>query len=215
MDMESKHDCFYIATRSACCYRLVIARCPKAAKCDLCQSMWVKGLITSFHTRKLRSGDIVEQAILWSLGSSKRDTGAERAALGHSWELFRTWMNEYSDWKPIFRVVEVGARGKRLHIHFIATSYIDHEVVLEAWRSAVGESANVNFSYIAGTRSEDILGYLVKYLTKDGCKYSWLGSFYKAGAGERVPALCKHGNSWEFLDIPRPWEVGEEQYYYR
>ncbi len=210
------HDTMWLSTRCACCQIEVIVRCPKAANCGICQSLWIKGLYRKFYTRKRRSGDIVEQAILWSLGSSKLDTEHERAALGDSWKRFRMWMDNYSNWKPIFRVVETGSKGGRLHIHFIATRYLDHEVVLEAWRNAIGERANVNFSYIPHSDdTSSILNYLLKYLTKETSRYSWLGAFYKAGEGEKIEAVCEHGKSWEFLDFPREWEVGDEQYYYR
>jgi len=125
------------------------------------------------------------------------------------------WMDNYSDWMPIFRVVETGLTGGRLHIHFIATRFLEHEVVLEAWRSATGEKSNVNFSYIEGAETEDILGYLLKYLTKEGSRYSWLGRFYKAGEGERLPQCCEHGRAWEFPDFPREAEVGDANYYNR
>ncbi len=125
------------------------------------------------------------------------------------------WMDNYSDWKPIFRVVEKGALGGRLHIHFINSGYLEHDVVLEAWRSAVGETANVNFSYIPSSSTSKVLGYMLKYLLKDDVKYSWLGTFYKAGEGKREAYVCEHGNRWTFVDIPREWEVGDILYYER
>jgi len=210
-----EHATVILATGCGCCYIEVLCRCPKAAKCGVCQSMWVKGLYSKFYTRKLRSGDNAEQCILWTLGSSKFDTGHERAALGEAWRKFRMWMDNYSDWRPIFRVVETGKKAGRLHIHFVVTWWLDHEVVLEAWRSAVGEAANVNFSYIPGDGTSKVLGYMLKYLLKDKSKYSWLGSFYKAGEGERKPCVCEHGNRWSFVDDPMEWEPGDEQYYNR
>ncbi len=125
------------------------------------------------------------------------------------------WMDNYSDWQPVFRVVERGARGSRLHIHFIATNYIEHEVVLEAWRSATGEKGNVNFSYIPSSRTSRIFGYVLKYILKDKSKYSWMGSFYKAGAGVVVPKVCEHGNRWVFVDDNEKWGVCDEQFYNR
>lgn len=214
-EMEG-HPTVTLTTGCGCCMIEVLQRCRKADNCGLCQSMWIRGLYRKFYTRKRRSDETVEQAILWTLGTSSDATDDGRALLADSWRLFRMWMDNYSDWKPIFRVVETGAKGGKLHIHFIATRYLEHEVVLEAWRTAIGEKANVNFSYIPGYDGENILGYLLKYLTKEDSKYSWLGTFYKAGEGEKERRFCEHGRPWEFPDFPTG-EVGpdDERYYYR
>lgn len=219
VEPEDHHETIILATGCGCCTVEVIQRCRKAAKCEICQSLWIRGLYGKFCTRKRRSGHAADKAILWTLGTSCRDTEHGRALLGESWRLFRMRMDNYTDWSPIFRVVETGSKGGRLHIHFVETAYLEHETVLEAWRSVTGESANVNFSYIYGEGSEnsfdDILPYLLKYLLKDGSKYSWLGAFYKAGAGVRPGAVCEHGKTWEFPDFPREWDVCDEQFYNR
>ncbi len=208
------HKIGYLSTGCGCCFKMVVQACRKSEMCGLCRDNWIRGLYAKFHSRKRRQGRFIEVAILWTLGTSFDDTERERGLLRHQWNKFRMWMDNYSKWRPIFRVIEKGGKSGKLHVHFINVEFLDHEQVLTVWRGITGEKSNVNFSYCPGGRTEDILGYLLKYLTKDDFRYSWMGDFYRVGSGESRRYVCEHGHEWEFVPAWREGP-GDASYYTR
>ncbi len=198
MDYDD-HKLGVITTGEGCCMVMAIRRCPKGDDCMICNDRWVRGLYGRFADRLERSGALIAETVLWTLGTSMDDSLANRAILRKHWNRFRVWMDKHTDWSPIFRVVETGSKAGKLHIHFISTNFIDHEVVLGIWRGFSGENSNVNFSFNPGGDVHDILRYMIKYLVKDKSRYSWMGFLYEVGKKEVVKKSCEHGLQWEYM----------------
>lgn len=79
-------------------------------------------------------------------------------------------------WSLLFKVIESG-RGGFLHIHFISNDDVDHGYLRERWSKVTGiENPNVNYQSRHSESPFKAIGYLLKYVLKDGVKnYSWLG----------------------------------------
>lgn len=121
---------------------------------------------------------------MWSLGTSLVDTRANRKLLMSRWRTFTKRMYHCEDWVPLFRVVEVGRRGF-LHFHVIVGRYVDHRVVLNAWRALTKEKSNVHVSGHKGRQDARRLArYLIKYMSKSSTTYRFMGPMY--GLGRRT-----------------------------
>ena len=106
-------------------------------------------------------------------------------------------MNTRGDWSPIFRVVESGSRGKRLHIHFLNVGKLKFDIVKNAWRALTQENSNVNFSKVTGSNTP--VYYVMKYLTKSQAKYSFLGVLRRIKLEERENEVCNnHALPWQY-----------------
>lgn len=183
--MTIKHEtsAFYDEIDDTLTYRH--SRC-SVGRCKYCDTQRVFRIRTAFIRRLDESGASIEGIFLWSLGTSLTDTDTNRRLLNERWRLFTKRMNHYPEWQPLFRVRETGRRGF-LHFHVIAGRYIEHSKVLKEWRSLTREKSNVNVSGYKGQRDPDMLiGYLVKYLSKESSAYRWMGPLY--GVGGRVQA---------------------------
>ena len=213
MDFED-HTVGYVATGNACCYWMVVRRCRKAANCDYCKNTWKRGLEYKFYLRFRASGVIVRYPVLWTLGTNYDADDDGRGLLREQWNKFRQWMDKHTDWKPIFRVVETGSKGGRLHIHFISIDYIEHELVTSIWRGCTNLKANINFIRFGDSDLNLAFQYMLKYLTKDKSLYSWMGPFYNVDVRRTRRKLCEHGNKYEYVYM-REQDWRNESYYIR
>ena len=107
----------------------------------------------------------------------------------------------------MFRVVESGSKGKRLHLHLLVQGYVHREIVLSEWRRITKipkphvwlEKIHYKYDYIVRT-----LWYVSKYVTKETGKYSWMGDFY----GKYLDKKVSTGNptpEWKFWMILNDW----------
>lgn len=146
--------------------------------CSWCEMVRLVHIRREFLYRLENCGVPVHHLSMWSLGSSLKSTSYNRKIIIRDWHLFRARMSKLTSWVPVFRILEEGKRGY-LHIHFIAISYLKHAVVMRAWRDIRGESCNVHVSGQKGKQDPlRLASYLLKYLTKEGSGYRWMGPFY-------------------------------------
>lgn len=150
---------------------------------------------------------------MWSLGTSLRDDerGANRRLLQRWWHEFQK--HPVRGWCPVFRIIEAGRRGF-LHIHTINPGFCTHELVLHAWRRITGESSNVHVSGRKGRQDpRRLASYLLKYLSKESCTYSWCGAFLGhgdrgtrglRGAGQGLPKKFMGTCYWTVETDPYP-----------
>lgn len=178
------------------CGRVVPRRCPRWRGCPLCEARWIRALYGKFFGRVEQSGVALDRAIMWTLGTSLKDSPENRRILARYWTRFRKHMNKYQQWDPVFRVVEAGSKGKRLHIHLVLVSQTTHAIVLKQWRKITGERSNVNFTAPVHSGHLGLLRYLLKYLTKQGTRYYWLGALYNAHPEPYDGVVCEHGNHY-------------------
>lgn len=185
--MTQKHEtyAFYDEVDDTLTYRH--GRC-SVGKCKYCDTKRVHRIVSSFIRRLDESGTDLEGIFLWSLGTSLTDTKANRRLLNQRWRLFTKRMNHNSKWQPLFRVRETGRRGF-LHFHVICGKFIPHSEVIDEWRSLTREKSNVHVSGYKGARNPRLLiGYLVKYLSKETSAYRWMGPLYGNGGRVQGPA---------------------------
>lgn len=177
----------------------VTERCKRSDSCSRCSALWTRNLYRQFFHR-WRQIDDPGEVVLWTMGTSLMDTEANRTRISRYWTLFRMRMNKHGGWTPLFKVVEAGAKGRRLHVHLMVSGFLDHARVLKAWREVAGESANVNFSSVRSDNVNRHLSYLCKYLVKQRSTYSWLGPMYHASALKRGGVRCHDcGDDLQFL----------------
>jgi len=213
MELED-HMVGYVTTGHGCCCWMVVKPCRKADNCDYCRDVWKRGLEYQFYLRYRASGVIVRYPILWTLGTNYDADGDGRRLLREHWNSFRQWMDKNTDWKPIFRVVETGAKGGKLHIHFISIDYIEHELVTSIWRGCTNLKANINFMRFDHLDLNRPLQYMLKYLSKGISLYSWMGPFYNVDIKKRKHLICIHGNKYEYIRLlEEDWR--NESYYIR
>ncbi len=131
-----------------------------------------------------------EAVIMWTIGTSLVDSPENRKILSSYWKYFRMRMNTRGKWNPIFRVVEAGSKGNRLHIHFLNVGKLLHSDVLTTWRRITREKSNVQFAKRDETAKP--VYYVMKYLTKDKSTYSILGALRKIKFEKREPKVCSN-----------------------
>lgn len=153
--------------------------------CPWCDFIRVENISKEFERRLDVCNQRIQSLNMWSLGTSLKDTAYNRQVLLGWWRVFSRRLDRDTEWLPLFRVVEVGRRGY-LHIHCICGAFVAHEKVLRIWRSITGEASNVNVSGSGRNREpRTLIRYLVKYLSKQGSAYRWLGPLYGLGDTSR------------------------------
>ncbi len=159
-------------------YSTAHERHPKSVHCKWCDMLRLVQIQEEFLWRLDNCGEVVDHLNMWSLGSSLKASQLNEKVIIRDWHLFRARMAKRGNWKPVFRILEKGRRGY-LHIHFVSLVFIEHAVVMDAWRSVRGETANVHVSGQKGAQDPArMCRYLMKYLTKENTSYRWLGPFY-------------------------------------
>lgn len=155
--------------------------------CPWCDEMRVRNISDEFLRRLEVCDERIEELVMWSLGTSLKCSKYNRKILLKFWRIFSRRINRSEDWNPVFRVVETGRRGF-LHIHVAVSGFASHAHICKVWRSVTGEASNVNFSRADKDRGiPTLIRYLVKYLTKEGSTYRWMGPFY--GLGDRSRSI--------------------------
>ncbi len=184
------------------CYKYVMLRCPVKAMCINCGKFRKKKIYSMLMQRYSECQETISDIVLWTLGTPHRSNPESRKQLSAYWKYFRARMNKKAEWSPLFRVVETGSRGQRLHIHFINEGYLKHGDVLRAWREVTNNKSNVNYSKKGNLEGKVALGYVTKYLTKDASKYSFLGKLYKVNLKDREKPTCdRHGHYYEYYNV--------------
>ena len=159
------------------------------------------------------SNDTVDRVSFWTLGTNLKDTPPNRVTIEEYWQRFRKIMNKYTEWGPLFRVVETGTKGKRLHLHILVQDYVEREYVLKVWVRItklpkphvwLGEVRN---KYVNIVRT---LWYASKYVSKEATTYSWLGEFYGKYSQDKEEDLDSNGPEWKFWNIVRGQEEGSQ-----
>lgn len=159
--------------------------------CPWCDFIRVDNICQEFLRRLEVSDHVEDEIIMWSLGTSLKDSKFNRKVLIERWRIFSRRMDRCEDWTPIFRVVEAGRRGY-LHLHVAVLGFASHAHVTSTWRSSTGEASNVNFSRSSGgADTPTLVRYLVKYMAKKGSTYRWMGPFY--GLGDRSRSIVQPG----------------------
>lgn len=180
--------------------------------CPRCDWIRVQSVTVEFIRRLRACDEEIEGLFMWSLGTSLRDTPSNRRMLMKRWRAFTKVMNERDDWVPLFRVVEVGRRGF-LHFHVVAGRYIEHAIVLKAWRSLTREPSNVNVSGYKGRKNpETLVRYLVKYLSKSTSSYRWMGPLHGVGGrsqqAERLSGACDGSKRrLRYMGVVQGWSL--------
>lgn len=153
--------------------------------CPWCDFIRVERIVEDFMRRLDLTKERIESLNMWSLGTSLKDTKYNRKVLHAWWREFHGKVKRIKEWVPLFRVLEVGRRGF-LHFHVVVSEYVDHKKILDTWRSITGEASNVHVSGSPPGRDfTPLIRYLVKYLTKEGSAYRWMGPLYGLGARSR------------------------------
>ncbi len=146
-------------------------------ECQWCDFIRVENITHEFIRRMDEVGD-VRHLYMWSLGSSLKDTDLNRRLILKRWRIFSKRMFYDKRWSPVFRILEVGRRGF-LHFHVVCIRWIDHAVILRAWRALTLERSNVHVSgYKGKLEPRRLAGYLMKYLGKSSSQYRWMGAFF-------------------------------------
>lgn len=160
-------------------------------ECPWCDFIRVQSVAKEFKRRMEECDEEIKSLNMWSLGTSLSDTPSNRKILLDWWRVFTRRLDRDTEWSPIFRVVETGRRGF-LHFHVVCSRYISHAKVLRIWRSITGEASNVHVSGSPNGRNvKPLVDYLIKYLSKEGSTYRWMGSLY--GLGRRRPRRITDG----------------------
>ncbi len=204
--MPSKHDWIRFGTEFDNCQKIIMVRHPKQAGCFLCVDLWRKRFYVNFMKRA-HNVRTLNNISFWTLGTSLIDSKANRIAIQYLWNKFRASMNKYSNWEPVVKVVESGSIGKRLHIHFLSLNWIKHEIVLRHWRRITQERANVHvLKIVNNVRTQ--LNYLIKYVSKDTGRYSWLGQFRMKAQKENQSTMhqCEHGAEYIYDGLIYQWD---------
>ncbi len=174
------------------CYRYIQQRCPVIRMCDNCSIQRRMVILARLHSVYRENRKFIKGIVLWTIGTKLKNTVDGRKTLSEFWKYFRSRMNKKAEWEPLFRVVEAGSKGKRLHIHFLNNGFLSHKIVLQAWREVTRENSNVNFSDHS-LPPEYALRYAAKYLSKDASKYSFLGIFYGKSQSRSGSGCNAHG----------------------
>ncbi len=153
----------------------------KKGECRWCDYMRVESITKEFIRRMEECSCHIKTLNMWSLGSSLLDTEYNRKGIMRLWHEFAWAMRSTPNWRPVFRILESGRR-RLLHFHVVVPFFVDHSIVIKAWRSLTGEASNVHVS--GGSYFMDpkrLCRYLMKYLSKESSNYRWMGPFYGRG----------------------------------
>ncbi len=182
------------------CWKEITNRCPVSKMCFNC-SIWRRNVILArLYSVYEETKESIQDIVLWTIGTELENTLDGRKKLSEYWKYFRARMNKKAEWNPLFRVVEYGSRGKRLHIHFLNNGFLKHKNVLHAWREVTNSKTNVNFSKKA-MPPEMAIRYAGKYLTKDLSKFTFLGDWYGQKKQEYNLEPCEHGVPYSFYNV--------------
>lgn len=131
-------------------------RCHKCRGClNFYRARFISKAMRRYDHNFLWQGfDLLEEAILWTVGTNLDDNRHNMEILRDYWRRFSKRMSKLKltgkiYWKPLLRVYEAGSKGGKLHIHYVVqhTGFkLDHGIVLDEWRKITGNNANVNFS---------------------------------------------------------------------
>lgn len=211
--MHPNHDWIALKPFQDNCYKYVVKKHSKSARCLLCMELWTKQFYFKFFYKLdvWSQSNELNELYLWTVGTSLDDTPVNRKRINYFWTKFRARMNKYTSWEPIFKVTERGSTGRKLHIHFLSVNKITHRVVLRHWRQVVREKANVNFSGYSSVNVNKALFYLTKYLLKDNSRYSWLGPFYKIHIPKLLPSECAHSFRFQYYTQINNWDGLNEE----
>lgn len=122
------------------------ARC---RKCNECRNYRVRAVIA----RALWKFDRIEvkpkPVFLWTYGTNYEVQDIKK--FRRAWRLFSQRMAMArirlgKDYDPLFYVIEAGTTGRKLHIHQVQGSFVNHKYVRKIWGELTGiEKPNVNF----------------------------------------------------------------------
>ena len=183
-------------------------RCTKKERyCSGCRTYRRAVLFAKLMERWQKNAHINEIAF-WTLGTGLIDNAPNRTTIEEYWQLFRKLANKNTEWGPLFRVVESGSKGKRLHLHLLVQGYVHRDIVLKMWRGITGIEkphvwlGRVRFEYDNIVRT---LWYVSKYVTKEAGRYSWMGDFY--GKYSKLKAEKQPNDpDWKFWMIIEGWD---------
>lgn len=158
-----------------------------------------------YFSKMMRRYEATSEAIkrlsLWTIGTFLVDSEPNRILMEEYWQLFRKVMNKNTDWNPLTRVLEIGPRGRRLHLHILVMGYASRKFVRAEW-SRITKTAmpNVDLREIKSYTDNivRILWYAAKYVSKSSAKYSWLGLWYGKYTREKSKdsKQCAHYRFW-------------------
>ncbi len=181
------------------CWKYIPQRCPVLRMCFNCSIYRRRVLLARLYGQYDKTKKSILSIVLWTLGTDLRNDSQGRSYLASYWKYFRARMNKKAEWSPLFRVVETGSKGFRLHIHFLNNGYLKHKDVLRAWREVTAKKTNVNFSK-KSLAPKIAIRYAAKYLTKDASKFSFLGLWYGRKEKTYIPKPCKHDEYLSFYN---------------
>ncbi len=191
---------YIVLSCSEGCFRYFVKRCPVSRMCINCGIQRRNVLLARLHSVYNENRKSIRTIVLWTIGTNMQKSPENLKTLSIYWKYFRARMNKGAEWNPLFRVVETGSRGKRLHIHFLNNGFLSHKAVLRAWREVTRQNSNVNFTD-KNLPPKYALRYAAKYLTKDASKFTFLGLWY--GQKEkyiRDAEDCEHGRSFIYYN---------------
>lgn len=147
----------------------------------------------------------VSQFFMWTFGTDLELNDVNEKKLKDWWHKLCTRLSTYAkrsngawSYVPLFRVIEIGSEGKKLHYHVVYGGYMPHDIALNAWRDITGLQANVNFTKNKeGRTMYSAASYVSKYVTKNRIllkstrSYYWMGKFRKNPQRESIDRTCK------------------------
>lgn len=182
------------------------ARCKKCYNCKMNRSSKIVARsMSKFKQLKVKS------VFLWTFGTSLDDTPSNILKIKSYWRKFtqRFAMKKLRkgiSYFPLFKVIEAGTKGRKLHIHAIFAKFFEHSPeflksegickkscvhALCTWRQITGENSNVQYQGNRYSKPVTAFFYCVKYAVKENSSYSYLGEMLK------VPFRDK---DWKFKD---------------
>ncbi len=184
----------------------VSSRCKLCYNCKLNRSSKIVARsMSKFKQLKIKS------VFLWTFGTSLEDSRENILLIKSYWRKFtqRFAMKKLRkgiSYYPLFKVVEAGSKGRKLHIHAIFAKYFEHSPeflksegickkscvhALCTWRQITSEKSNVQYQGNRYSKPISAFFYCVKYAVKENSSYSYLGEMLK------VPFRDK---DWKFRD---------------
>ncbi len=174
-------------------YHLIIIEEYKYKRCNACENC-------IRYNRNVMIAKLMDKAskfkiltvFLWTFGTNWDDTSENRLRLSLAWNKLTTYLSHYykrpknqgKGWYyfPLYKVIEVGSEGGKLHIHAIFAAPIDWYLVKSRWSKYSGiENPNCMYKEKQSETPIKAFSYVVKYSSKSVGKsrnWSFMGLFF-------------------------------------
>ncbi len=160
-------------------------RCRKCPGCfEHRKRLWVAKLLWRFEN----NGNKVRRVYFWTLGTNRAWSSKNIEWIMSCWTKFRKRVNNnqsrkkwFGRWKPLLYVVEEGSKGRKLHVHVVASGFLRQDQGRLLW-DEITETTNTNFGYSPPQSWHTpimAMIYLSKYLSKNMKNWYWMGVMLK------------------------------------